>query len=267
MIRTSRLLRHVGRTPELFDAWRQTPAWLNVTRQYLEIGEPAYPCRIPLSAGGSVVVNGPEELKVFWQIFVRRCYALPTRCETILDAGANVGLFAVWAAKERPAAKIVSLEPFPKTFQSLERNVHQNGLQHRIRPVQCALAAETGERLIQGDAESPNSRLIARDMENSESDAIAVPCFTLVDCLTAERLETVDLLKMDIEGSEWEVILSTSGEVLRRFRHIILEYHEVHASLGYAPTQLFSHLSSAGYRLTHHEEDTQRTGLASFSLC
>lgn len=264
MIATSKLLRHIGRTPELFDAWRQTPEWLNVTKRYLEIGSPTYPFKIPLSGGGGIQVNSPGELKVFWQIFVHRCYILPTHCETILDAGANVGLFALWAARERTKANIFSLEPFPSTFQHLEKNIKENGLQPRIRPIQCGLAGITEERLMRGGAESPNNSVVLRGMEGSATCTIPVACVTLADLMKNEALEKVDLLKMDIEGSEWEVILSTSEATLRKIRNIILEYHEVNARYGYTLAQLVTHLSSAGHRLIYQEENTERTGLAFF---
>jgi len=266
MIKASRLLRHVGRTPELFSVWRQTPDWMGVTKRYLEIGEPIYPCQIPLSGGGMFEVNSVGELKVFWQIFVHNCYTLPLRCETILDAGANVGIFSVWAARKQPQARIVSLEPFPATFRHLEKNIHNNGLQERIRPVRYALASTTGPRQIRGGGDSPNNGLVLGGMEDSTDNAIEVPCISLADFLKSEQFETVDLLKMDIEGSEWEVILSTAAAVLHRIRHIIVEYHEVNARFGYTPAQMIAHLSSAGHRLTHREENADRTGLAFFSV-
>jgi|SRR5208282_2981811 FkbM family methyltransferase len=266
MIKASKLLRHVGRTPELLGARRQTPDWLGVTKRYLEIGEAIYPCQIPLSGGGMVEVHSPGELKVFWQIFVHNCYTLPAQCDTILDAGANVGLFSVWAARERPKARIVALEPFPATFQHLERNIQNNGFQDRIRPVRYALAGTTGPRPIRSGGDSPNKGLVLRGMEDSSDHVIEVPCMNLADFLKTEQFETLDLLKMDIEGSEWEVILSTSAAVLHRIRQIIVEYHEVNARFGYTPAQLIAHLGSAGHRLTHREENAERTGLAFFSV-
>ena len=73
-----------------------------------------------------------------------------------------------------------------------------------------------------------------------------------------------DMLKMDIEGSEWSVLLSTSPAVLKRIRYIQLEYHEVAARFGYTPERLFSHLANAGHRLTFRSEDQYHTGMAIF---
>ena len=114
MVKFSKLISHWRRIPELVRVRQQSPAWREITTRYFEIGTPSYPFQIPLSGGGTVQTTSPNELKVFWQIFVSRCYRIPPDCATIVDAGANIGLFALWAAREIPAARIVSLEPFPR---------------------------------------------------------------------------------------------------------------------------------------------------------
>lgn len=264
MVKISNLLAHWRRIPELLRAKNQTPAWPELIRRYLGIGSPAYPWEIPLLAGGNLQIDGREELKVFWQIFLRRCYRLPRHCGTIVDVGANVGIFALWAARESPSARIICLEPCSQTFRTLERNIYQNGLYQRITPRQCALAGENGPRLMRTGAESPHRSLILEQTQDSVEDAVPVSCITLPDFLRSEQLESVDVLKMDVEGSEWEVLLSTPPAVLSSIRHILLEYHEVNARLGYTSEQLFAHLAQAGHKVTHHEEDADRTGLAFF---
>lgn len=260
----SKLGRHWKRAPELVRAWRLTPAWREVFVRYLEIGRPSYPFRFTLSGGGTIETTSPGELQVFWQIFVHRCYRIPHDCTTIVDAGANIGLFALWAAWQRPAARIVSLEPFPETFEQLEKNIRTNSLQERIRAVRGALAGKTGDRRLNAFGESPNHRLVQPGAEVPADDSLVVSCVTLTDFLREERLESLDLLKMDIEGSEWEVLFSTPSAILGNIRHIILEYHEVHARFGYHPEKLFAHLANAGHKLTYREEDVAGTGLAFF---
>ena len=263
----SALISNFRRIPELARARHETPAWREVAMRYLEMGTPSYPFHIPLCGGGSLKTACLGEVKVFWQIFVRRCYPVPSGCATIVDVGANIGLFALWAARELPAARIISLEPFPETFQLLEENVRANSLQARILCVQRALAGQTGERQMSawGD-DSPTRRLILYGPIRADAPTVSVACSTLADFLQEQRLETVDLLKMDAEGSEWEILFATPASVLRKIRHISLEYHEVHARLGFQPDELFAYLSRAGHKLTCRTEDRGRTGLAFLSL-
>src|SRR5436190_14470621 len=103
-MQTLELLRHIRRAPEVLVARKSTPALAGLIKRYLQLGDGAYPFCVPLTGGGSLTLASPGEIRVFWQIFVRGSYALPEPCRTILDCGANVGIFSVWAARRRAGA-------------------------------------------------------------------------------------------------------------------------------------------------------------------
>jgi FkbM family methyltransferase len=238
---------------------------MRVIARYLEIGELPYPVEVPLRKGGVLTLLSPSEVKVFWQIAVRKSYSLPRRCSTILDCGENVGIFTVWAARERPGARIVAVEPCRETFERLTGHIDANRLTSRVRCLQLGLAAESAERYMDTGDETPLRKLIPADAVSAPPDnAEAVRCVTLDECMQGEGIGELDLLKMDIEGSEWEVLLSTPPAVLSRIRHVQLEYHQVHYRFRYKPQQLFDHLAQAGLRLTLLEEDQFQTGVAFF---
>jgi hypothetical protein len=146
MVSLISLLKHTGRAPELISANRQTPA-LTLVKHYLELGQPQYPLHLPLRGGGLPTLADPIEVKVFWNLFIHGAYTIPVDCETILDCGANAGIFCVWAVRQRPSVRIVALEPFPLTFAGLEVNVRQNHLENQVQCVQVGLAAIAGDRL------------------------------------------------------------------------------------------------------------------------
>ena len=209
-------------------------------------------------------VSSPGELKVFWEIFVRRCYRPPAECRIVLDAGANVGIFSVWAAKRLPKARIIALEPFPATAAAFRHNVLLNQLEERVQLIQVGLAAQSGECLMRSEGESPDRNLIRPGKDEIAGYPVRVPCLTLVALFDQLRLASVDFLKMDIQGSEWEVLLSTPTSVLRSIQRIQLEYHEVRACFHYTPERLFAHLAMAGHVLIYRREDEHKTGLAIF---
>jgi len=263
-VNVARIIRNVNRTPEVFVAGKRTPAYGQLLMRYLGIGSRPYPFEVPLKSGGSLTLASTEEVKVFWNVIVRRSYVLPAQCETILDCGANVGIFSVWAAAEKPQARIIALEPFPETFAALQANIRRNLLASRVECAQLGLASQAGEVLMRTEGESPNRRMMLDEDAEVKDATVAVPCLTLAACLRRFDIDTLDMLKMDIEGSEWPVLLSTSPCVLRRIRYIQVEYHEVAARFGYTPARLFSHLAAAGHRLTFRIEDRFRTGMAIF---
>lgn len=259
----STLVKGITRSHELLIARWQTPAAYKLVASFLNIGTPRFPLEIPLRGGGIVRVCSRGEAKVFWQIFIHGCYRLWADCKTIVDAGANIGMFSVWAARRLPESRILALEPFSETFAKLQHNLQINQLGCRVQPVQLALAAQSGERLMPVVGESQRRSLIAVDLETDCEKAVKVPAVTIADLMDRYKLRQIDLLKMDIEGSEWEVLLSTPVSVLHSVRRIQFEYHEIHARFGYATKDtLFAHLRGAGYRLTRCHEDAHGTGIA-----
>jgi FkbM family methyltransferase len=264
MMRSARLMRYLARAPEMIAARRHTPAVAPLVLRYLEIGRPTYPFQLRLTNGARLTLDSAAEAKVFWHIFVRGCYRLPAVCNTILDCGANVGIFSLWAAYQRPSARIVALEPFADTFSALARNIRANGLEGRIQALEAGVAAESGARWMNSAGASPDRKMMHADTPVPAAGAVPIQCLTLADALQQFDLQPLDLLKMDIEGSEWEVLLSTAPSTLAAIRHIQLEYHQVHARFHYTPEKLFAHLEKAGHRLVYRTQDAQATGLAYF---
>ncbi|MFZ0480983.1 MAG: FkbM family methyltransferase [Terriglobales bacterium] len=262
MSKVSTVIKAVRRSGELLAARQQTTVAPKLVASYLRIGNVVYPFDIPLRSGGSMHVSTRGEVKVFWQVFVHRCYRVWADCKTVVDAGANIGAFSVWAAKRLPEARILSFEPHPETFAKLEHNLAANGLLTRVQAVHGALAAQSGKRAISKGPESQRRSLIPIDLNADQESGIPVPSITLTDLLEKYNLPQIDLLKMDIEGSEWEVLHSTPASTFARIRRIQFEYHEVHARFGYSRNALFEYLKSTGYALTYCQEDQHNTGIA-----
>lgn len=258
----STVVKSIRRSGELLAAYRQTTVAPRLVANYLKIGKAAFPFDIPLRSGGSMRVFTHGETKVFWSVFLHRCYRVWADCKTVVDAGANIGAFSVWAAQQLPAARILALEPYPETFARLQHNLSANRLVDRVQAVQTALASQSGKRAMSPEAESQRRSLIAADLDAKGKDGIQVPSITLSALIDECNLPPIDLLKMDIEGSEWEVLHSTPVDTFRRIRRIQFEYHEVHSRLGYSKDALFEYLRSAGYRLTYCQEDEEKTGIA-----
>jgi FkbM family methyltransferase len=190
MVRLLSLLRHAGRAPELIEASRQTPALSKLLRHYLELGQPQYPLHLPLRGGGLLTLSDPTEVKVFWNLFVHGAYTIPEACETILDCGANAGIFCVWAVRQRPSVRIIALEPFPLTFAGLEANIRQNHLESQVQCVQVGLAASAGDRSMSSAADSPDRRVVP-DGSRAPQETVPVRCIRLIDCLQELRMEKV----------------------------------------------------------------------------
>lgn len=162
--------------------------------------------------------------------------------ERVVDGGANVGAFAVLAA--RAGALVGAYEPHPETFRHLERNTAGLG----VRCVQAALVA---------DATTPTVALAVRGGADTHhrvgagGETVDVPAVALAEAIG----DGCDLLKLDVEGSEFELLMGTPDDVLTRVRRIACE---VHPWAGEA-LALGERLEAVGHRV---EVRPKRDGLA-----
>lgn len=189
-----------------------------------------------------------HDLITFWIIFFRKEYMVDNANKIIIDAGANIGTFSLFAARAAPDAQIVALEPFPATRARLEFHVKRNGLANRVECRPWALAGSESRRFMAGGNAPSQSRGLADAGECEEG--VVVEAVTLELLLDRTGLQFVDLLKMDIEGAEYEVFLSTPDKVLHRFRAIALEYHP-----NGLKRVLFDRLLAAGFHLVRDKEN------------
>ena len=238
-----KVLQHANRAPEIFRCTAETSQWAQVTAAYLGFSRLQYPCILHLRLGEQIRLEEHTDLKTFWQVFLRRVYHVQPTDRVILDIGANIGLFTLYAARCAPKARIVALEPFPATFGRLLTTVRDHHLESRVTCLNYAATGTAGLRTMR-DVPTPSQRRSLASPADGSS-GIQVQGKTLEQILEENKLLHVDLLKMDIEGSEYEVLLSTPQRTLAQIDRIALEYHG--DSAPYSKQQILQHLGQIGF--------------------
>ena len=163
----------------------------------------------------------PEEEGVLFDFItcvVRDEYGLgscPTEPATILDIGANIGLFALAARGRFPQAAIHCYEPNPRALAYLTANAQAG----RITVYSEAVGAENGRVRIIDTSDSNQATTIDVAGDAIPGDGIPKVAFEVA----VKRLGNVDLLKLDCEGAEWELFLAR--EAWRKVRELRMEYH------------------------------------------
>jgi FkbM family methyltransferase len=253
LARITRAFDHLERAPEVLACRAHSRQWAALTAAYLGVRPLSYPYVLRLRDGRSLELAEPGDLVTAWVILFREEYRVDPECSLILDVGANIGAFTLFAAERAPQATIHALEPFPTTFRQLELSVARNSLVQRVTCHPLALAAEAGQRaMVEGDLPSHKRAIV-------EGVGVPVEATTLGAFLEREGIESVDLLKMDIEGEEHALILATPNEVLERVRAVAMEYHPC------APKEpLFDKLAQAGLRLRDDRLIGPACGIAHF---
>jgi FkbM family methyltransferase len=253
----SRALRNATRAPEILRCALETNQWAPISAAYLGLSRLQYPLVLRLRRGEQIHLEELTDLKAFWQIFLRKVYRVRATDEVILDLGANVGVFTLYAARNAPRAQVFSFEPFPSTFRRLVATVRDHHLDGRVTCLNYAAAGASGVRLMPAGQLPSQRRALAAASVTSGTEVIAE---TIESMLEENHLPHVDLLKMDIEGSEYEVLLSTPPRMLARIDRIAMEYHG--DSAPYSKQQLFDHLGQAGFTVISDLCDPQGYGLA-----
>lgn len=161
---------------------------------------------------------GTSDISVFEDTFVWQHYDMPypEQPATIIDAGAHIGLASIYFSQRFPDAKIIALEPHPANFELLTKNC---AAFPNITPVNAALWTEEGSLAV-ADPDAPTWSFRFHPSEQGDIRA------TCIDALMSEHdLKHIDLLKVDIEGSEKEVFEHAAGW-LPKVSSIVVELHD-----------------------------------------
>lgn len=144
--------------------------------------------------------------------------------DTVVDIGANIGGFSLYAARQTPRGRIIAYEPNPDTFGRFVRNIALNNAKN-IVAVQEAVVGE-GKR---GDAQlfvEPTSSLSASlHAKFAGGRSVSVHAVTLASIFAAHQISRCDFLKLDCEGTETEIMMTAPQEILQRVDYIAMEYH------------------------------------------
>jgi FkbM family methyltransferase len=178
------------------------------------------------------VFHGEYERRIAWE-----------EMRQVLDVGAHVGAFTCWAASRAPRARITAFEPEPRNFADLQTNVLRNNLGGRVALVNAAAASvdrEAGLRVHDGDRQL--SSLVA-----PAGESVPVRCINLDRYIGSCCEGPIDLLKMDVEGAEWDALSSLRDETWSRISRVVVE---VHTFGGHRLRDMEDLLQSRGYE-TH----------------
>ena len=168
------------------------------------------------------------DASIVGEVFLDRCYVrglkLPPR-PVVVDVGGYIGDFALFAVKCLNARRVVVCEPSPRNWELLKLNVTANHYGDRIQMVNKAVA---NQECVMMNVDAPD-RQQARVSAYGFSDALrtAIPAVSLTQLITDHQLNEIDLLKLDCEGAEYEILLTTPTKVYKLISHLVFEFHEI----------------------------------------
>ena len=162
------------------------------------------------------------------QIYEQHAEFLPQPGWTILDIGANIGLFALRYANRVQHGRIVSLEPNPYVFPLLVKNIEVNQLKN-VQAFATAIGGNSGKSPFQFHRFSTGSGSIIKwrfpEEKNVDLVTVEVQVRTLDDFIEEQtEVKSIELIKMDVEGAELNALLG-AAKILKNTHRIVMEYH------------------------------------------
>jgi FkbM family methyltransferase len=165
---------------------------------------------------------------------------------TVLDVGANVGMYSLLIARAvGPAGRVHAFEPTPRVATNLRRNVEINKLSN-VEVRQMAVGASNGAATLYVGPESDRNSIVAKSASATEVNVTVV---TLDDYIRSHEIQTVDMVKLDIEGGEVDAVRGSkrllSGDAAPL---VMFEINpQALAEAGSSATELRAVLASYGY--------------------
>ncbi len=192
------------------------------------------------------------------QIYQHREMQVPER-PTIMDVGANVGIYSIWAHRRYRPKAIYCYEASPRTFGYLDENIGRlvDPAVTRVEAFNQAVASRSGETLVlhQPTRVSGLSTLLNKDQVTWLADAAAnqeletheVTSTTVSEQIAAHRIAAVDMLKIDVEGYFLEVLKGIVPADLGKIRNIAMECDFL-PETGIKPEEVEALLQGMGFR-------------------
>lgn len=139
--------------------------------------------------------------------------------DIIIDIGAHIGLFTVYASQFCERGKIFAIEPKKENYDLLLVNIKENNLK-QVKAYNCAVSqSNTFVKLYINEDDSGHS------LYHLSEKYVKVESITLQKILEDSDITNCNLLKLDCEGAEYEILKSLPTSCFEKIEKIIMEYH------------------------------------------
>jgi len=198
-----------------------------------------------------------SDIRVYQQIFAAREYACLNNIKDIkliVDCGAYIGLSSIWFLNEYRNADLVAIEPDPKNFSILQKNLRPYG--QRAKLLKAAIWPRKGALVASKEKYRDGQEWTRQVRECVNNEKPEINAINIDSIISESGFEKIDILKIDIERSEIELFSHNYKQWLSKTRNIVIELHDEECSKVF-----FKALSGYNYLLSRSGELTCCQGL------
>lgn len=169
-----------------------------------------------------IIRKNTSDYTVFRGIFVLGEFNIQTKVKPklIIDAGAYTGLSSLYYSSKYPQAKIIAIEPEDSNFEILEKNTANIS---NISRIKAGLWYKNASLKV---LDTNNGKWGFKVMEVRESSPYDVKSVTVDKLLANSGFNEIDILKLDIEGSEKELFTENFESWINKVNVIVIELHD-----------------------------------------
>ncbi len=186
----------------------------------------------------------------------------------ILDIGAHIGIFSIYASILNPQSQIFAIEPEPENFKLLKHNLKLNGCKN-VKAIHAALVPNCHAELVSASLSSHGkiskqvrddntiTLYLSKNTHNHSTvlvstDYVQVPAINLERLIKENKIKKIGLLKMDMEGAEFEIISNIKYPIFNHIQNLVVEYHHApHGVQGKSADYLTNIIRPHGFSVEH----------------
>jgi len=203
----------------------------------------------------TVIQSSKSIIEEVWKSDFYHRHFLIEKQMTVLDLGANVGLYSLFAAAK--GATIYAFEPEVTNYKLLVENVKKNNLQHKIHTFNYAVAKDKKymDIYLKDYEEDFASCMVSaykdlfQDFSDKKYQKQSIPCISLKEILNMAAESEIDLMKVDCEGSELEILQSAPSAYFKRIKNMVMETHNT-----YPEKELYHMVKDLGFSIRAYEK-------------
>jgi FkbM family methyltransferase len=165
-----------------------------------------------------------------------------------VDIGAHFGYFSIFASKNlSDASKILAVEPETNNYDNLRKNIALNGCDN-VEPIKLAAGGHEGRATLHKSSAPNHSLLSTYQLLDQKGSTEEIEVKTISWLMSHYSLSEIDFLKLDCEGSEYEILEKMDENVLPRIKVISMEFHDLKTP-GKAGNQLVALLERKSFQV------------------
>lgn len=149
----------------------------------------------------------------------------------VFDVGANIGAFSIFAVL-MGAKKVYAFEPDSQNFELLLQNIKLNGMEKEIIPIKLGIFRDSGKQKLfngQGASFIKGEKFLKKKykaaLKQGKKAIEEIDTISLEQAFADNKIANIDVLKVDVEGSEYSIFDVSTPEIIGKSRYITMEFH------------------------------------------